>query len=112
MLSWHVVAGIVASASEGQVLGQKWHQIWAPVRVTMGVGMLAPVAGGYCAAQILVLYLMVWGGSIANIVWVPYIEAVSAKPAASSAGGSTKDEKAESFAALPTLNLLVRDVLA
>src|SRR3546814_13057909 len=78
----------------------------------MGWGRLASVAGGYCAAQRLVLYLMVWGGSIANLVWVPYIEAVSAKPAASSAGGSTTDEKAASFAALPNLNLLVRDVLA
>lgn len=110
MLSWHVVAGIVASASEGRVLGQRWHQVWAPVRVTMGVGMLAPVAGGYCAAQILVLYLMVWGGNIANIVWNPYIDAIVASPIQSSSP-EDPEKKAQNFAALPNTNALVRDVL-
>ena len=74
MLGWHTLSGAVATAHEGKVLGQRWHQIWAPVRVTMGVGFLAPVAGGFCAAQLLVLQLIVWGGSMANHVWGSYLD--------------------------------------
>lgn len=73
MLGWHTIAGTVASAYEGQVMGQRWHTIWAPVRVTAGIGSLAPVASGFCAAQVLVMQLIVWGGGIANEVWSGYL---------------------------------------
>lgn len=73
MLGWHTIAGTVASAYEGEVLGQRWHTIWAPLRVTVGIGSLAPVANGFCAAQILVIQLVVWGGGIANEVWSGYV---------------------------------------
>jgi conjugal transfer/type IV secretion protein DotA/TraY len=74
MLGWHTIAGTVASAYEGQVMGQRWHTIWAPVRVTAGIGSLAPISKGFCAAQILVIQLIVWGGGIANEVWTAYID--------------------------------------
>lgn len=74
MLGWHTFVGTVATAHEGKVLGQRWHTIWAPTRVTLGVGSLAPVANGFCAAQLLVLQLIVWGGGIANEVWKGYLE--------------------------------------
>lgn len=32
-VAYHVIVGIVASASSGRVLGEKYHQVWAPVRV-------------------------------------------------------------------------------
>jgi conjugal transfer/type IV secretion protein DotA/TraY len=73
MLSWHVLVGVVASAYSGKVLGERWHQIWAPGRVVLGLGSLAPIANGYGAAQVLVVYLMVWGGNLANTIWVPYL---------------------------------------
>ena len=74
MLGWHTIAGTVASAYEGQVMGQRWHTIWAPVRVTAGIGSLAPVASGFCAAQVLIMQLIVWGGGIANEVWGGYLD--------------------------------------
>lgn len=73
MLGWFVLAGTIASAHEGKVLGSRWHYIWAPVRVTAGIGFLAPVAGGWCAAQLLVLQLIVWGSGIGNTVWTSYV---------------------------------------
>jgi len=78
MLSWHVLSGIVASAYSGKVLGERWHQIWAPGRVVLGLGSLAPVAGGFGAAQVLVVYLIVWGGNLANVIWTPYVTALGA----------------------------------
>ena len=45
IISWHTVQGIVASAHTGKPLGDRWHTIWAPMRVVWGVGNLAPVKG-------------------------------------------------------------------
>lgn len=47
LLAWHVLSGIVVSAYHGKVLGQRYHQIWAPLRVILGFGMLVPVSGGF-----------------------------------------------------------------
>lgn len=46
-LSYHVVAGIVQSAYSGKVLGERWHQIWAPLRVVFGFGLMIPIGSGF-----------------------------------------------------------------
>lgn len=77
MMSWHVLAGMVATAHEGKLLGQKWHQIWAPVRVTVGVGMLAPVAQGFNGAQWIVAKVFIWGFMLANAVWGGFVDTMA-----------------------------------
>lgn len=77
MAGWHILTGLVASAKEGQALGRNYHEVWAPARVVIGFGMLTPMIGGLCGAQIIVLYLVAWGGNLANIVWKPYVTAVA-----------------------------------
>lgn len=42
ILAYHVIAGIVSTAYEGKVLGQRWHQIWAPLRVVLGFALIIP----------------------------------------------------------------------
>lgn len=71
-LSWHAISGTVATAHEGTVLGQKWHTVWAPLRLCFGFGLLAPTAKGVCLAQILVVYVALYGGSLGNLVWTSY----------------------------------------
>ncbi|MBY3151219.1 DotA/TraY family protein [Rhizobium laguerreae] len=46
-MAFHVVVGIVSSAKDGKVLGERWHQIWAPLRIVFGFGLLIPVGGGF-----------------------------------------------------------------
>jgi len=43
MLSYHVVMGIVGTAYSGKVLGERWHQIYAPIRLVFGFGSLIPM---------------------------------------------------------------------
>lgn len=80
MAGWHILTGLVASAKEGQALGRNYHEVWAPARVVIGFGMLTPMIGGLCGAQIIVLYLVAWGGNLANVVWKPYVAAVTFTP--------------------------------
>ncbi|WP_372399849.1 DotA/TraY family protein [Azospirillum sp. HJ39] len=77
LMSWHVLLGMVNTAHEGKVLGQRWHQIWAPIRVSIGIGMLAPVFKGYCTAQLLALFISVAGGQLGNVIWGGYVDAVT-----------------------------------
>nr|WP_250807701.1 DotA/TraY family protein [Neorhizobium tomejilense] len=46
-MAYHTVAGIVSTAYTGKVLGERWHQIWAPLRIVFGFGLLIPVGGGF-----------------------------------------------------------------
>lgn len=73
MLGWHTLTGMVSTAHEGKVLGQRWHQIWAPVRVMLGVGTLVPVSGGFATVQVIVLQIAVWGSALGNVVWSAYV---------------------------------------
>ena len=89
---YQILTGLVASAKEGTALGKQWHEVWAPVRVVIGFGFLTPVAGGICAAQVLVIYLIVWGGNLANVVWAQYtaqIVSVLTTPASSTSSTTT-----------------------
>ncbi|TCQ07685.1 conjugal transfer/type IV secretion protein DotA/TraY [Rhizobium sp. PP-F2F-G36] len=42
-VGFQAIQGIVASARTGQVLGERWNQIWVPLRIVLGLGLLAPM---------------------------------------------------------------------
>ena len=62
LLSFHIVATLVSVSQEGSLLSQKWSLVWAPIRLSLGVGFLVPIKSGFCLAQIIVLYVALWGG--------------------------------------------------
>lgn len=41
-VAYQSTQGIVASARTGQALGERWHIIWTPLRVVVGLGLLIP----------------------------------------------------------------------
>ena len=73
LLAFHIVSTMVSWANEGQIMGQRWSVVWSPMRLFMGVGALTPFIKGYCIAQVAVLYVALWGGSLANIMWSAYV---------------------------------------
>lgn len=77
VMGWHFISGTVATAHEGTVLGQKFHTVWAPLRLCYGVGMLAPTAKGVCLAQVFALYVALWSGSFGNVLWGTYVQNIS-----------------------------------
>lgn len=50
-LIWAILLGIVSSAYSGKVLGERYHQIWAPLRVVLGFGLIIPIAGGFSSVH-------------------------------------------------------------
>ena len=71
MFFYNVTVGVMQSAHEGQVLGQQWSSLWAPLRVIFAVGLLVPVPsyGGYNLAQVGVAYVVKGSTNIASAVW-------------------------------------------
>ncbi len=53
ILAWHVVAGVISSASTGKILGERYHQIYAPLRVVLGFALLVPVGDGFSTVHYL-----------------------------------------------------------
>lgn len=91
-LAWTIIQGIVHSASTGKVLGEKFHQIWAPLRVVLGFGLLVPIAGGFSPIHQTIKNVVLRPAiNVADATWVAFVETVakngvSIMPA--SAGGS------------------------
>lgn len=78
MFFYNVTVGILQSAHEGSVLGQRWSSLWAPLRVIFAVGLLVPIpgAGGYNLAQTGVAYIVRGATNIASVVWAEAAELV------------------------------------
>ena len=91
MVAWHTFMGIVSSAHTGRFLGGKWHAIWAPVRVSIGIAMLVPAINGATFGQLIVREVAYMSNAMASTVWQSYasqtLDAPSSLPTINDAGG-------------------------
>lgn len=75
--AYTLVVGTMQTAHDGAALGKQWSSMWIPIRTALGVGLVVPVAGGYCVAQLLFGFLISQGVALADNVWSGYIDATS-----------------------------------
>ncbi len=75
LLGWHTVAGMIASAHEGKLLGQKYHSIWAPLRILIGFSMLTPVpnGGGLNGAELALSAAATASSTLADSIWSAFV---------------------------------------
>lgn len=85
MMIYQTVHALVDTAHTGEVMGgnRKWHQTWAPLRVVYGFAALAPVAKGFCALQVLVVYVAVASGQMGNMIWAGFLDGLTTPSTAS-----------------------------
>jgi conjugal transfer/type IV secretion protein DotA/TraY len=75
--SYGIGRGILSSAHEGQVLGQRMNAVWMPIRMVTGLVGSVPIFGGYNGFQVLVVLSATLGIGMANLMWTGAISAVS-----------------------------------
>ncbi len=63
------VMGLLSTASEGEFLGKKWSGLWVPVRTVLGIVGLFPSSGGYCAIQVIIMWLILQGIGLGDTLW-------------------------------------------
>ncbi len=62
------IKGIVDSAHDGEVLGKKMSEVWIPIRTVGGSALVLPAFGGFCLAQLIILWVLVQSIGIANTI--------------------------------------------
>ena len=74
IVAYTVFVGLIKTAHDGEVLGQKWSSIWIPLRSAAAIGLLLPVAGGFSIAQHGVGYGIGTGIYFADNIWVSGVD--------------------------------------
>ena len=65
-----LITGVLQTAGQGKVLGEKWSGTWLPIRTVIGIALLVPKAGtGYNLAQSLTMWMIVQGIGGADALW-------------------------------------------
>lgn len=60
-------SGLIGTGQDGEFLGQKKSSAWFVIRMFTGFCSLVPIFGGYCGAQVIILWGTMMGVGIANL---------------------------------------------
>ena len=71
--TYTLVTGTLGTAHDGEMLGKKFSSVWVPIKYALGVALILPVLGGYCAAQQITASLIKTGIGGADSVWSAYM---------------------------------------
>ena len=75
LATYTLLAGTLGTAHDGEMLGKKFSSVWIPIRYTLGTALVLPVVGnGYCIMQQLVMWLILQGIGLADVVWDSYMQ--------------------------------------
>ncbi|HDR9169536.1 TPA: DotA/TraY family protein [Burkholderia vietnamiensis] len=81
LAAYVMVTGVMATAHDGEMMGRNMSSMWMPIRLIVGTALVLPVKGGFCLAQLLVLWLATQGIGLADTVWSQYLSNYSTTPA-------------------------------
>lgn len=74
LAAYTLVFGTMQTAHDGEMLGKKWSSMWLPIRTVLGVGLVMPVASGFCVAQLFVGWVTLQGVGLADKIWTSYVD--------------------------------------
>jgi conjugal transfer/type IV secretion protein DotA/TraY len=75
LATYTLLAGTLGTAHDGEMLGKKFSSVWIPIRYSLGTALVLPVlGGGYCVMQQLVMWLVMQGVGLADMVWDSYMQ--------------------------------------
>ena len=75
MMTYILSVGTMNTAHDGEALGKKWSTAWVPFRIAGGSAMMMPMGvKGFCAAQVVVIYIITQSIGLADTVWTAYTQ--------------------------------------
>lgn len=74
LAAYTLLAGTMATAHDGEMLGKKWSSMWVPIRTAVGTAMCIPLGSGFCAAQLLIGWLGMQGIGLGSLLWGNFVE--------------------------------------
>jgi len=97
---YFVVVVLVETATSGTPFGQRFQNVWVPMRLVIALGLLLPLAHGYSTGQYIALYAAKFGSGMATNGWHAYNQAIV------NAGGNNPTGEQETLVGKPTASSL------
>ena len=69
---YQVATLFMESAHHGTYGGQRYSQLYAPLRLVIGIGLLVPISNGYNSAEIIAIDMAKMGSGLASNVWTSF----------------------------------------
>ena len=85
---YHLVVIVAETAVTGSPFGQRFQNVWVPIRLVMALGLLVPINFGLNSAQYITLYSAKLGSSVATNAWRTYNNTIQAHPMFGGAAGN------------------------
>ncbi|MCC6597826.1 MAG: DotA/TraY family protein [Alphaproteobacteria bacterium] len=76
---YFVVVVVIESATTGNPFGQRFKNLWVPVRIVVAIGLLIPLSYGYNSGQYIVFAAAKYGSSFATYAWLRYNNTMTAE---------------------------------
>lgn len=83
---YHLVVIVAETAVTGSPFGQRFQNVWVPIRLVVALGLLVPINFGYNSGQYIAFYAAKLGSSIATNGWLRYNNTIMAHPMFGGAG--------------------------
>lgn len=90
---YFVVVVVIETAVSGSPFGQRFANIWVPIRLVVALALLVPVNFGLNSAQYITLYAAKLGSGFATNRWLDYNAAVASDPDGSALGPNPLGER-------------------
>lgn len=97
---YFVVVVIAETASTGTPFGQRFQNVWVPVRLVVAIGLLVPLNFGLNSSQFITLAAAKYGSNFATNGWLRFNEAIRLNPIFASGGQNPTGER-DRLIALP-----------
>jgi|GEM_PF-1174754 conjugal transfer/type IV secretion protein DotA/TraY len=69
ILAYIFYVSTINTANSGEIMGKGWSTVWLPLRATVGLSLLIPKTSGYCTMQAIIMWVVMQGIGMANVVW-------------------------------------------
>lgn len=76
---YFVVVVVTETAVSGHPFGQRFQNVWVPIRLVVALGLLVPINHGYNSGQYLALYSAKMGSGIATNGWLRFNQSISSR---------------------------------
>ncbi len=73
LLTYHMFAGLIATAYEGNFMGKKMNLATYPLRTAAAAALVIPIKGGYAGIQFLVMWLITLSIGFADTAWTTFM---------------------------------------
>lgn len=72
IIIYFVITILAETAQTGTPFGKRFNHVWAPIRLTLALGLLVPLGSGLNSAQYITLYAAKMGSSLATNAWIGF----------------------------------------